>query len=153
MNKPTMKEILSNTPQFSSRAAYFSGRGAILCDLDSKRLFHIQEQILKHYGDDASKAFVKMVDSMDNMNATDFINNCYSLEGNGFKLETEARSKNGIEIEKNSEGEYDMVHGMLSIMSALSSNRDETAQIKGQFLRANGIRPVGKFKDERWYQY
>ncbi len=125
-----------------SRASYFSGRGATLSDLNSTKLLAMQDLIKKHHGEDAAKSFVDLVQSMENLNATDFINNCYLFERSGFDWTQKAAPKNGIEVIKNEDGEYDYTHGMLSIAAAMQSNdRDDTEAIKREFLRKNGIMP------------
>ena len=123
----------------SSRPEYYSGRGAITCDLNSKQLFKFHSLIKAHHGEKAATAFVDMVEDMPNMNATDFLNNCYRLAYGGWKWEKKSAKKNGHDIPKDKNGNYDIEMGKLSIMSAImNKGRDQTDRIRGQFLRANG---------------
>lgn len=153
----SMREILENTPCFSSRAAYFSGRGAILSDLNYKILTHIHGKIRESHGDAAAGNFVQMVASMDNCNATDFINNCYSLEGNGFKWTIAKTKKTGFDVDKDEDGNHNLAQGMMTAMHMFmgDSNRDETPAIRNRFLRENGVKIMEKYGDHHrgWYDY
>ena len=133
--------MLSNVGM-SSRPAYYSGRGATLSDLNSEKLLKIQSQIEKKHGKDASKAFVNMIQSMSNLNATDFIENLYMLERKGWVWDIKSTSKNGFDFDKNKDGSHNESQLMASLFSAMGNKRDETHQIKSNFLLKNGIREV-----------
>ncbi len=132
----SMQEILRCDGKFSSRAEYFSGRGAITSDLNYEILTRIKKDIETEHGKEAAIEMVKMVASMESCNATDFINNCYRLERNDFKW-TDTKSK------KN--GNYNEASAMISIFGAMSgqNDRDETPRIRNRFLMDNGIQPQG----------
>ena len=152
MPTKSMQEILRETPRFSSRAAFFSGRGATTTDLNNEILTHIHAAIKKEHGDAAAQAMVSMVASMESCNATDFINNCYSLEANNFQWKTKKAKKNGIEIEKDSNGSHNFMSAMGNIGEVLfgGSNRiDATPQIRNSFLMKNGVMPAEYAKGNR----
>ena len=133
-----MQEILRSAPRFSSRAEYFSGRGATLTDLNFEILEHIHGQITKEYGEEAAKNYVNMVASMKSCSATAFINNCYTLAYNNFKWELEESDTSGIEVGKDKEGNYDTVNGIFGIISAMHQRGDQTPEIRNRFLSKHG---------------
>lgn len=124
----------------SARPSYYSGRGATISDLDSKKLEKIHEQIAADVSADAAANFVKMVENMESMNATDFLNNCFVLEANEYKWNTESAPKFGFEIDKDESGTHSVAQGMMYIAAAMSRGvRDDTQQIRGDFLRRHSI--------------
>ncbi len=154
--KKSMEEILYSAPCFVGRASYYSGRGATLTDLNYKILHHIHAEIKKEHGEDAAKAMVKMVESMTNCNATDFISNCYQLEANGYQWKVKKARKNGVDVAKNSDGSHNMASALGTMAGLMfDSGRDETPQIRNQFLRENGIKIKGREIDiyGRFYIY
>ena len=144
-----LKDIIRNN-RMSTRPEYYSGRGAILCDLDGKILEGIYQGIKKEFGVRAAQNFVKMVDDIKVLSATTFLEELYMLCGNGWKYRKKPKEHqaNGISIPKNENGEYDdrsMVSGMLGMFAAMGNNgRDETQQIKSYFLMNHGVKPKGK---------
>ena len=142
-----LKEIIRNN-NMSTRPEYYSGRGAILCDLNGNQLEGIYQGILKGFGKNAAKSFVKMIDDIKVLSATTFLEELYMLCGNQWKYTKKKEHANGISIPKNENGEYDersAMSGMLGMFAAMSNNgRDETSQIKSYFLMNHGIKPKGK---------
>ena len=139
----------------SGRPEYYSGRGAMLCDLNGEKLFAIKKMIVRHHGNDAGQAFVLMVANMDNMNTTAFLQNCYHLEKNNFKYVSTTKG-NGIAIDKKEDGSYNLLSGIASIGSTLGRFRDDSFKIKSHFLKANGFRDEmnkegTRLKRERYY--
>lgn len=131
------KEILL-AAGMSSAASVYSGRGATTSDLTGNHLQKIWELILKHHGEKPAEAFVCMVEAMDKMAATAFINELYSLESNAWKFDAIARHS-GIEIAKNENGEYDYGHGLMSVTSAFASATiDDSGIIRNRFLSEHG---------------
>jgi len=135
--KLTAKEILRESGVHPD-PYYFSGRGADLSDLNSEHLEKIYCSIKEIYGLRASKNFVKMVEEIPVLSATDFIISFYALEGNEWKYEkkkVKSDATGGISVRKNAGGNYDRMHGELSILSALTrGGRNETRSIREPFL-------------------
>jgi len=144
-----LKEIIRNN-QMSTRPEYYSGRGATLSDLNGNILEGIYQSILKEYGKDAAKNFVKMVADIKVLSATTFLEELYMLFGANWKYinKRKERQASGISIPKNENGEYDensAMSGMLGIMSAMfSTGRDDTQAIKSFFVSRHGSKPKGK---------
>jgi hypothetical protein len=144
-----LKEIIRNN-QMSSRPEYYSGRGAILCDLNGKILEGIYQGILKEYGLKAAKNYVKMVADIKVLSATTFLEELYMLFESGWKYTKKPKKyqANGISIPKNENGEYDdhsMMSGILGMYAAMSNGgRDETQAIKGYFLSQHDVKPKSK---------
>jgi hypothetical protein len=144
-----LKEILRNA-NMSTRPEYYSGRGAITCDLNGTQLEKIYQGILKEFGKRAAQNFVKMVDDIKVLSATTFLEELYMLFQNSWKYTKKPKEHqaNGISIPKNENGEYDdrsVMSGMLGIFAAMGNNgRDETQEIKNYFLMNHGVKPKGK---------
>ena len=144
-----LKDIIRNA-NMSTRPEYYSGRGAITCDLNGIQLEKIFQGIKKEFGDKAAKNFVKMVDDIKVISATTFLEELYMLFQSGwvYRKKPKSRQANGISVPKNEQGEYDdrsMMSGMLGIFAAMSSGgRDETSEIKNYFLMNHGVKPKGK---------
>lgn len=138
-----LKNIIRNVPNMSTCPEYTSGRGATLADLDSSKLLKIQEGIKKEFGDAASKAFVIMVDNIEVLSCTTFLNELYQLFYNDWKVKPlQTPDQPGYDIAKNKDGEYNLASGLMTIanMMGASSQRDDTFVIKEQFLRSNGVK-------------
>ncbi len=135
----TLKSIISDAG-LCTRPEYTSGRGATLSDLNSKHLLAIQKGIKSDFGEDASKAFVDMVAGIQVLSCTTFLNELYALFYREWKPKEIAGDAPGIEIQKNEDGNYDMLHGVISMVSAMGNNRDDTEAIRGEFLRSNGMK-------------
>ena len=141
-----LKEIIRNN-NMSTRPEFYSGRGAITCDLNGKMLEGIYQGILKEFGETAAKNFVKMVADIKVISATTFLEELYMLCGNDWKYKNKRKSHqaSGISVPKNENGEYDdksMFSGMLGIFAAMSNGgRDETPMIKSYFLSQHGVKP------------
>ena len=137
-----LKDIIRNN-RMSTRPEYYSGRGAILADLDSDILDGIHMGIEAEYGKSAAKNFIKMVADIKVLSATTFLEELYQLNYNGWKYSVKKTHASGITVPKDENGNYDMMGGMFGMMIALSGgNRDDTQRIKGNFLRKNGIAPT-----------
>lgn len=110
---------------------YYSGRGAILSDLNPNILGKVYEGVQREYGRDAAKQFVKMVEAIPNLSATDFLLSFYRLEGNGWKMDERVL---GNEKGIFPEDECSALGTVLSVMSGMSE-KDETSSIREEFLR------------------
>ena len=155
MNK--LQDIIRDN-NMSTRPEYYSGRGAIRCDLDGSMLEGIYQGILKEYGEDAAKNFVEMVADIKILSATTFLEELYQLQLNDWKYTKKETHAAGVTVPKNEDGEYDetsMRSGMIGIMNAMHNTRDETNSIRGRFLKSHGIKNSGiqhtRFGDV-WYE-
>lgn len=121
----------------SRRPEYYSGRGAITCDLNEKQLFKIHEAIVKEFGEDAGKAFVKMVAGIKVLSATTFLQELYGLCYQDWKYQ-EHEDAPGISVPKDDKGNYNVEMGIFGMIAAMGNTRDETRQIRDHFLRCRG---------------
>lgn len=107
----------------------YSGRGATISDLDSKKLEAVYQGIKKGYGHRASAEFVRMVGDVEVLSATDFLISLYNLERNGWTWDAALLSKNkGIDID-NDAGAFATLLG-----TKFPSDRDDTERIRRGFL-------------------
>jgi hypothetical protein len=137
VEKKSAHEIVQEA-NMSDRPEYYSGRGPILSDLNSSILEKIYQGIIANHGKKAGENFVLMIADMPKLSATDFLNTLYTLENAGWVWKKEYCSTYGIEIARDANGEYDMVQGMASVVSALfSSGVDETGSIRNSFLNTH----------------
>lgn len=147
-----LKEIIRNN-NMSTRPEFYSGRGAIMCDLNGKILEGIYQGILKEFGEKPAKNFLKMVADIKVLSATTFLEELYLLCGNGwnYKKKRKSRQAPGISIPKNENGEYDeksAMSGMMGIFAAISNGgRDETIMIRSGFLFNHGIATKKYYSD------
>lgn len=133
-----IKRIVT-TAKMSTRPEYYSGRGAIRSDLNGTILKTIFDSVKTDFGDEAANSFVEMVKGMKQLSATAFLNELYQLAQNDF-IFTASVGFGTMEIAKDKDGNYDMNHGMISMMSALTNLRDETTSIRNEFLWMIGER-------------
>ncbi len=144
-----LKDIIRNN-RMSTRPEFYSGRGAITCDLDGQILEGIYQGIKKEFGEEPAKNFVKMVDDIKVISATTFLEELYMLCSNGWKYrkKSKAHQASGISIPKNENGEYDvnsLTSGILGMFAAISNgSRDETPVIKNYFLSKHGVKLKNK---------
>ena len=148
-----LKDILRNN-RMSTRPEYYSGRGATLSDLNGEILEGIYQGILKEFGKNAAKNYLKMVADIKVLSATTFLEEIYQLYFNEWKYTKKKKHANGITVPKNKDGEYDessMVSGMMGIFAAMGNNRDETEIIKGSFLYNHGVKPKADYYETDEY--
>lgn len=81
-NTISARQIIHNYcgGRLSGRPEFYSGRGPNEGDLNSRHLGEIHAGINKEIGDAAAKAFVQMVEVVEDMSATAFLNSLYRLE-------------------------------------------------------------------------
>jgi hypothetical protein len=147
-------EQIARQAGMSSRPEFYSGRGAILCDLNSEHLSKIHQLIQKGHGDEAAENFVKMVANMKDLAASNFLTCFYFLESRGWEYTGfQSDLSGGIAVAKDREGNYDVASGMIGMVNALHSlGRDETEAIRGPFLERLGFK--GQLKDtNRFFMY
>lgn len=124
------------------RPEFFSGRGAILSDLNSDLLGMIHEGIRREIGAEAAKNFVQMVADIDVLSATFFLNSLYGLEANGWKWKKAKRKAKGIDhVDVGPDDGHRFAIGMATIGSWLGggSERNETPSISSDFLEKHGF--------------
>lgn len=147
----TAREIVSHYCQgrMSGRPEYFSGRGATLSDLNSDLLEMIYQGILKEIGKGGAQNFIKMVEDIDVLSATLFLNSLYELEARSWVWEnSQQTSKASKHLDVGPEGEGRMAVGLASIGAWMGggSGRDDTRQIRDSFLRAHGRKVKNPFR-------
>ena len=146
-----LKTIIRNN-QMSTRPEYYSGRGAITCDLNGKMLEGIYQGIKKEYGVNAAKNFVKMINNIKVLSATTFLQELYNLFYNKWKYINKKEHAAGVAVGKDENGDYDLIGGMFGMMEAMmGSGRDETQSIKTGFLIRHGIKPKGRYYSSNGY--
>lgn len=116
----------------STRPEYYSGRGATTADLSDSKLEKVWDAIKTHRGDKAAEAFVRMVESIKVLSATDFLLALAALDQNDFKWEHSMRPRG--------EGNYatDPIIAVFTIAAVATRRDDETRAIKDPFLRRRG---------------
>ncbi len=129
----------------STRPAFYSGRGATTADLSESKLEKVWTAIKTHRGDEAAEAFVKMVESIKVLSATDFLLALESLDSSGFKWAPNLRpTARGLHAE-------DPITGLFTVLSVCYQGRDETRTIRDPFLRRRGRKikpdPRGSYHD------
>jgi hypothetical protein len=118
----------------SVRPGFYSGRGATTADLSSDKLERLFCAIKKHAGEPAAEAFVNMVAAMPSLSATDFLLSLARLESNGWTWH-----KRLLGAEKGLYAEDEgSAWGTVFARLGGAGERDDTATIRGAFLRAHG---------------
>lgn len=67
-----MRKIISDN-NMSARASFYAGRGVTESDLNEKKLFSFHAGIEKVFGTDAAAAFVSMIQTLDDLSASSFL--------------------------------------------------------------------------------
>lgn len=127
----------------SARPEFYSGRGAIACDLNDKILEKVYQTVQREHGEKAAKQFAQMVADVPELSATDFLLTLYRLEGQDWKWNKRMLgNEKGVDVGPDYDNGARFAIGMATIAGALSgmSERDETSYIRGEFLRRHGIK-------------
>jgi hypothetical protein len=130
----------------SDRPEYYSGRGAISCDLNDKILEEVYRGVQREHGKKAAEQFVQMVADVPKLSATDFLLSLYRLESRNWKWDKKmVGSENGLDVGPDTGDGSRFAVGMFSVANVLSgmSERDETRYIRGSFLQKHGIKIPG----------
>ena len=126
----------------SNRPEYYSGRGAILSDLNDQILERAYKVVKREHGEEAAKQYAQMVADIPKLSATDFLLTFYRLEGNDWKWDKRILgNEKGIDVGPDrGDGSREAV-AFATIAGALfgDSSRDETEHIRGEFLRRHKI--------------
>lgn len=139
----------------STRPEFYSGRGAISCDLNDKHLEKIYQIIKKEYGNDTAKQYAQMVADIPKLSATDFLITLYRLEGNEWEWDKRILgNERGAYVDGETD-EAKMAVGMATIFGALTgdSERDETDYIRGEFLERHRDEIMVPKRKKRYSKY
>jgi len=139
----------------STRPEFYSGRGAIACDLNDKILEKTYQGIKKEHGEDAAEQFAQMVADVPKLSATDFLLTLYRLEGRGWKWDKRMLGdENGVDVGPDyGNGTRESI-AMATIGNVIGgmSKRDETSYIRGEFLRRHNL-DAPKRKQSNYHFY
>ena len=79
----TAKQLIEKA-RMSTRPEYYSGRGVNLSDLNWQHLQVIYNGIKENLDDAACQNFLQLIENIQSLSATNFLNQLYSLESNGW---------------------------------------------------------------------
>ncbi|MDO8509483.1 MAG: hypothetical protein Q7S27_07445 [Nanoarchaeota archaeon] len=155
--KLSAMEMINTMNDMSARPEYYSGRGAIAADLDSRRLENIYQLVKRERGEDAAQNFALMVADIPVLSATDFLITLYKLDSNDWKWDKSLLgNEKGIDLgPDNGNGGREAV-AMATIGNVLGgmSERDETPYIRGEFLKKHNLEePRTRQKDSYYYNF
>ncbi len=131
----------------SARPEFYSGRGAINCDLNDKKLESIYQTIKREYSEGAAQYFAQMVADIPKLTATDFLLTLYRLEAQNWKWNKNLLGdEKGIDVGPDQGDGKREITGMMTVLSILGglSERDETEYIRSAFLKRHGIKNTKK---------
>jgi hypothetical protein len=139
----------------SPRPEYYSGRGAICCDLNSELLEMIYVGVKKEAGDEAAAAFVQFVYDFDKLSATAFLNEFYIFCARGYS--SVPRTHTALdELDAGPDGPSQEIIGTVALFGALCGDmaRDETESIRGSFIQKHRSEcKQNKERERRKYSY
>lgn len=136
-NLPSGRDIIHKycEGKMSGRPEYYSGRGAITSDLNSKLLEMVCRGVKAEYGDEAAANFVQFVYDHGKLSATAFLTDFYSFvsrECVHIPKEHKAIDEIGIGPDDDSR-EMNAMLGMMAFIGG-GSDRDETEAIRYDFI-------------------
>lgn len=131
MSTVTAQQLV-RTARMSTRPEYYSGRGAILCDLNGEQLFIIYKGIKENIGEKQAESFVKMIENINSLSATNFLNCLYALEANDWTCIHVEESD--IDLGPDTPGRTAVALGTL-FGSFSSSRGDSTDYIRNTFFK------------------
>lgn len=132
-------EQMVRKAKMSTRPEFYSGRGAMYCDLNDTKLLIIYREIQKNIGEEQAQAFVTMIENTKSLSATNFLNRLYALESNNWEYSSNFEESD-IDVGPDSPGREAVAFA--TIMSAFSSSgRDDTRYIRNSFFRLIGYTP------------
>jgi len=86
---------------------------------------------------------ILLVAGMKKTTATSFLNELYGLYSSGWKYVKKKEDASNMTIDKNEDGNYNMLQGQLAVATVLfGSDHDETHQIRADFLISHGYRCI-----------
>jgi len=158
-----LRTLLTNSPcdapkgaGMSTRPAYYSGRGAIIDDLNGSKLETLYQGIKAgeetgEYPEGASEAFVEMVIAMPELSATSFLKTLFRLEKNNWTWDPSLVDPSGVDL--GSDGEDAGMMSFFTAFSATGSRRDETDNIRNPFLWKRGRPTPRKSRRDTYHSY
>lgn len=136
----------------SARPEFYSGRGAIRDDLDSRRLETVYQLVKREHGEEAAQNFAQMIADIPVLSATDFLLSLYRLESRNWKWDKGLLGdEEGIDVGPDyGDGKREAI-AFSTVVSVLGGgfDRDETHFIRDKFLRDHDIKiqePDNKYK-------
>lgn len=133
----------------SGRPEFYSGRGATMSDLNGDKLYAIYQKIAQELGTRQADAFVTMVQKLEILSATNFLNSLYALELNDWNLTS--FNESNIDVGPNVAG-----RGIIALATVAESlfycGRNDTEYIRSSFLSKIGFE-TGPKERERSYWY
>jgi len=127
----------------SARPGFYSGRGATNSDVNDKIWEKVYQVINNFHGEDAANQYAQMVADISKLSATDFLLTLYRLESNDWEWDKKlSGSEKGIYPD--SEGS---AWGTIGEVLCGGHERDETYNIRGQFLRRHNIQTEDKISN------
>ncbi len=125
----------------SARPEFYSGRGAISCDLNDRILENVYQTIQREHGEKAAQQFAQMVADIPELSATDFLLSLYRLESHNWKWDKSMmRDERGIAIGPDygdGKREANAFAGIVTVLGG--SDLDQTRYIRGEFLKRHKI--------------
>lgn len=137
MNQLTIREILTLSG-VHPEPSHYSGRPATLSDLNSKILDKIFRDIAENISKEAADNYLQLVDELEYLSATAFLNMIYRLEQNEWKFDY-SLAQNNSNTSYTSPGTMFGTFGSRLEQSNRGRN-DVTIDIKREFLRNHGIK-------------
>jgi len=134
-----------------SRPEFYSGRGAITCDLNDKILEDTYRVIEREHGVGPANQYAQMVADIPKLSATDFLLTLYRLEGNKWNWDKRILGhEKGVYVDGPND-QAKMAVGMATLAGAFfgDSARDETWQIRSSFLARHKIKAPKS--DDPWH--
>lgn len=133
------RQIVGQT-RMSARPEFYSGRGAITCDLNDRILEQVYAGVQREHGKEAAQHYAQMVADIPVLSATDFLLSLYRLEGNDWKWDKKLLGREkGVYVDGKTDQEK-MAISLATIGGALGTIRDETTSIRMEFLRRHNIK-------------
>lgn len=167
MSKSALDIVYETTKgKMSLRPESYAGRGNNAGDLDTDKLESIYKGIKKAIGPSAAKAYVQMIDTtmQDDASATNFLYNLYDLENRDWQFEKPeepqdqadnlARAVSDAERKNGFDTAFNVFRGGLGHVmgGSLKTKPGDGLRIVGEFLQSHSEelgRPVKK-RDSRW---
>lgn len=115
----------------SSKPEFYTGRGATLIDLNSKRLEDIYQLIKNNPGNDAANSFIQLIAHTPVLSATYFLVALYKLEESNWVWNKKFLDKELFKYVSDRETTLQLITGAEKV--------DETKSIRKWFLRDHKI--------------
>lgn len=133
------QSLIRKYTKLSDRPEYYSGRGATLTDLDSQILEQAYRGVLEQYGKEAARQFCQLVYDLKILAATVFLNEFYCFVDRGCiwskpVLPEGSLEARGIDLGSDRDARYAIGQAVVAMAMAGGLHRDETEQIRSQFV-------------------